>query len=119
MAAEKWRAYLVELFHDVDTASGRPCVEEFKKAIGKMHGSCGIDQWSHFELKTISCCDHALNMVQRCMKMWEDLSLTPTVLQHAKICFAPKAKSRTTPRSLANCGLFVCFLRGGELGLLG
>eukprot|EP00435_Cladocopium_sp_Y103_P020398 s2555_g5.t1 len=90
LAVAEFKIFLQDFFElNMDNAV-RPGYKIFCKAIKRMHGTSGLDQWTHQELKTVANCSEAISMVWRCMQMWDELGLSPTILKHSKICFVPK-----------------------------
>eukprot|EP00435_Cladocopium_sp_Y103_P017802 s2555_g4.t1 len=115
MVVEDWKDFLAGLFQDDVCHESRPSVKVFKRSIDKMNGAAGVDQWTHHELKTVSKCSEAINMIWRTMQLWEETSCTPSVLQHAKICFVPKAGKKlenvTAPAKLRPICVFSTWWR--------
>eukprot|EP00438_Fugacium_kawagutii_P030477 Skav233935 [mRNA] locus=scaffold2412:127198:129360:- [translate_table: standard] len=68
-----------------------PDLQGFKKSMRDASGSQGMDQWQAEDLHLISHCEDALTMVWKAMQIWADCGLTPTILQHARYSFLPKA----------------------------
>ena len=72
----------------------RPSFKNFLKAISKVKGSPGIDQWSPADLKVISKIPELGQLLWSAMSIWEQCATTPTTLQQVRITFIPKKKDQ-------------------------
>lgn len=65
--------------------SVRPTLAVFKKALGAIRGSGGLDGWLRHDLRLFAAVDSIATMIWEAMESWEVSGCTPSIIRHSKV----------------------------------